>query len=330
MEVYTDRDDELLLHKRSPLATRCRSGHRAQTTQEDHEGAGDHAHVRRRCAREQSLRISVASNPRPTEPVATRYTLACSRHPSGHEWRVTVANATSRRYFCLCGYEIREKKGSSYWETVSATVSEPAPRSRRVSDEAPEDLPSRLRPVTRSQTRVTRSSTSTSTSDLESTHMGQPIEEHADNTEESDAEDSMSIYESAVEDESPTATASVLGDLHSPRRSSGGTTNSDAPSSLDDLPHLRRLPHRMSTKTHRSPPAPGATEVPPAERRLLVSMNPKPTHPVATSVSHCQAAAAHHWKVWGNATCRRYTCAECAYVVKEQKSGAPEVWISVK
>ncbi|KAI0352488.1 hypothetical protein OH77DRAFT_791642 [Trametes cingulata] len=355
MEVDADHDDGLPLQKRSPLATTCRASRRTQPAAEDQEGDGGGR--RGQCAREPPLPVSVAANPRPKEPVASRHLLSCSKYSSGHEWRVTVANATSRRYLCLCGYEVREKKNHGYWAPVSAILSEPAPRSRRSSDEASEDIPSRPGPGTRSQVRVMRSTRSKTATASGSMLALPPFERPI--AEESDSEDSMSIYESAVEDGSPMITSSSLASLPPPRRSSGGTTSSDAPSSLVDLPPMRRLPgrpgsdvssplvrprqvssRRVSSRTAEvsatptmicsaeclSPIATGTTDRLPAERCLLVSVNPKPASPVATAVPRCQAAQSHHWKVWGNGSCRRYTCTHCSHVVKERKVGCPETW----
>ena len=186
-----------------------------------------------------------------------------------------------------------------------------------------------------------------------------PVQE--DSSSEDDCEDDSddSLYMSA-DDGTLQMPVQELSLPDRPRRSSADRTSgaSDAPSSLPGLA-LRRLPRRAgsdilsptgrsrqvsgsrrtsgSTTEFRTPASP-AVELSlsiarsPSNQitqRPLVSENPKPTAPIATSYTlQCVVnGATHRWRIWANATHRRYTCLDCTIVVKERKTGRPEVWV---
>lgn len=315
-----------------------------------------------------ATRVSTVDHPKPKAPVGGRYTNACSRSALGHEWHVTTANAYSRRYLCLCGYEVHEKKEDGFWTSVSAVFSVlRSPRTSNASEcsSVPEaedpETPNYPALRTRSHTRGIRSSEppSSDTSPLSVIYSAPEEELSVDAGIEDENSDSGSEYEDAVEELTPWVKASKP---DAARRSSGATSiTSDAPSSLAGLPHLRRLPGRpgsdvsspigrlrqvssrmvvSDTTPHiraapttarvpdQSPSAVSVAEVSP-QRWPLVSDNPKPSRPVATVTPQCEAAPRHLWKLWGNATSRHYTCKLCAFVVKERKSGDPAVWTPI-
>ncbi|KAI0666116.1 RNA dependent RNA polymerase-domain-containing protein [Trametes maxima] len=312
------------------------------------------ARVRSSCAQGRPSCVSVLTHPKPKEPVAARYPGVCPGHIS-HEWHV-IANGTSRNYMCQqCGLKVQERKKDGYWvmhSAVSCRRRELPPTPSPASGASEEPLP-RLR----SQTRALRLS--------HAVLLDQPSplatipsanEEASANGDDESDDDRMSIYESAVEEQPPKPPSRQRTQLQPPRRSSGGTT--DPRSSLEGFPCLRRLPKRPGSdvssplerhrhvssrqisrstvvREHGSPAdtytgrescsVSSSPEVPPQDWPL-VSENPKPTHPVASAVPRCSVASMHSWQLWGCATCRRYTCRHCALVIKERKTGAPEVW----
>ncbi|KAI0640584.1 RNA dependent RNA polymerase-domain-containing protein [Trametes meyenii] len=347
--VDTHQDEVVPSHKR-PFGSATR---RKLQLESERDAETARARVRSSCVQEQPFRISVLTHPKPKEPVAARYPSVCPGH-TGHEWRVS-ANGTSRNYTCQqCGFKVQERQTDGYWMTHSAVSCR-----RRESPPTPgpgaseEPLP-RLR----SQARALRSSSHAVLPDQPSALATIPSanEEASANGDDESDDDRMSIYESAVEEQPAKLSPRQRTQLQPPRRSSGGTT--DPRSSLEGFPYLRRLPgrpgsdissalgrpHQVSLRQvsqttivqeHGSPaatysgsqssPVASSPEVPPQDWPL-VSKNPKPTHPVASAVPRCLAASIHSWKLWGCATCRRYTCKHCALVIKERKTGTPEVW----
>ncbi|OJT04409.1 hypothetical protein TRAPUB_4865 [Trametes pubescens] len=356
-DIEDDSADDVSIHKRRPTRTR------RQRYSEPLEDVDARARIRNRCPEVRQLpRVSVIDNPRPTAPVADQYMSTCSKSPAGHDWRIT-ANGSVRRYLCLCGYEVREKKGNVYWEPVSVVVSARRSWGASTESDAPEeDAPlSPPGPRTRSQARGMRSShpPSGGACPLSAIQSAAEEESPANVDGDVDSDVSMSDYVSAVEELSPMIVSSPRLQPEAPRRSSAGTTNSDAPSSLAGIPYLRRLPARPgsdisspigrlrqvssrrvsnSTAETRTPPPPTAqvvVETSPAasipevgpEHWPLVSRNPKPDHPLVSAVPRCRAGLSHVWGLWGNAWARRYTCKQCNFVAKERKHGVPEVWI---
>ncbi|KAI0820710.1 RNA dependent RNA polymerase-domain-containing protein [Trametes gibbosa] len=361
-DMDVDPIEDKSRHRRSPTTTACRAHLHF------HPHVVDTADARIALLKEcdiktTSARVSTIDHPKPKAPVAGRYTDACSRSASGHMWNVLSSNGCSRRYMCLCGYEVHEKKENGFWTSVSAVFS--ARRSPRASNttecsstlgsQDPE-TPSHPALRTRSHTRGTKSSyrRSTNTSPLSMIHPPTWEEPSIDAGIEDENDQSISEYEDAVEDLSPLVKDSKA---DGGRRSSGGTTSSDTPSSLAGLPYLRRLPGRpiidvsspigrlrqvssctaasdatsnvRTTRTSAqvfSQPSPVVSEVLPSHWPL-VSEDPKPCRPVASAIPPCQGSPRHLWKLWGNAKSRHYTCKLCAFVAKERKSGSPEVWV---
>ncbi|TBU57844.1 hypothetical protein BD310DRAFT_515642 [Dichomitus squalens] len=289
------------------------------------------------------VRVAVTSDPTPKAPVATKISVPPGRcSVSTHEWTVISSNGFARRYLCKCGIEVREKKDNGFWIAVQYTIGEPrdanhTPPQPRHLHPGPEPDKS---PVPKRRAVLV------------------PVQ--GDYSLDDDSDDS--IYMSADERTSqlPIHELSLPSRLRrsSADRTSGGTTVSDAPSSLSGLP-LRRLPRRPgsdslsavgrsrqvsgsrrtsgSTAEFRTPASP-AIELSPSgalspsvitSQWPLVSANPKPTAPIATHFApQCSISGAfHRWKVWGNATHRRYTCLGCSTVVKERKFGQPQVWV---
>lgn len=355
-DIEDDSADDVPIHKRRPTRTR------RQRYSEPLEDVDARARIRNRCPEARQLpRVSVIDHPRPTAPVAGHYMPTCSRSPAGHKWGIT-ANGSARRYLCLCGYEVREKKSNGYWEPVSVVVSARRSWGASTESDAPEEdaPPTPPGPRTRSQARGMRSSHPPSGGARPLSAIQSAAEEDfpANVDGEVDSDVSMSDYESAVEELSPMIVSSPRIQPEAPRRSSAGPTNSDAPSSLAGMPYLRRLPARPgsdistpigrprqvssrrvsnSTAETRTPPTAAQVVVEPSpaaslpevgpEDWPLVSRNPKPEQPLVSAVPRCGAGPSHVWRRWGNAWARHYTCKQCSFVAKERKYGCPEVWI---
>lgn len=365
-DTDTDIEDEsandVPIHKRSPTCSRTRR-QRHIAPLEDYDA---HPRVRSHCPEDRVLpRVSVIDHPKPKAPVADHYMVTCSKSPAGHDWHVT-ANGSARRYLCFCGYQVREKKENGFWapDSVSISAVRESWGTSTESDAPGEGAPlSPPGPRTRSQTRGMRSSHPPSGGARPLSTIQSAAEEdcpaNVDGGVDSDVS-MMSDYESAVEELSPSPRITSIPRIQpeAPRRSSAGTTNSDAPSSLAGLPYLRRLPGRPgsdvsspigrlrqvssrrvsnSTAETRSPPtaAPVVVETSPAvsvpevapEDWPLVSKDPKPVRPVASAVPRCEVGPDHAWRLWGNMFARHYTCKLCSLVVKERKYGSPEVWV---
>ena len=356
-EMIPDEDPPATKN-RAPVDCCTRRRRTPQVTAETQGGQS------RRCTEPvERLRVPVTGNRKPRAPVATKVRIPPTRCATpAHEWRIISSNGTSRRYFCECGIEVREKKEDGFWISVQYTIGEPrepnhTPRQPRHAtpqpeeDEPDQDEPDEDEPPTRRRT------SSLSTVQEESTQD----DDSSDSDSDSDSE--MSVYHSANE-RTPQIPVVELPPLNPPRRpsadrTSGGTTASDAPSSLCGF-SIRRLPARPgsdisspigrprqvssssrrtsgATAEFRTPAAsPSQAELSPSAASSpaitpvwpLVSQNPKPLAPVATPfIPQCSSGAAHTWKKWGNQTHRCYTCSDCNHVVKERKTGHPEVWV---
>ncbi|RDX41210.1 hypothetical protein OH76DRAFT_1459234 [Lentinus brumalis] len=281
----------------------------------------------------------------PSASQAIASTDAAATIEPSHNWAILSANKYARLYFCQnCHVKVGEKKQDGYWAPDKFIVCEP-----RADESSPETV--------------------TATPPTPTIPPAAPLPaERPREDEDNDSDDAMSIYESAAEEEfAPSPRVSFDAPPSPPRshdaprrssagRSSMGTTNSDAPSSLAGLPYLTRLPRisgragadvsvpvgrprqvssrRTSAAVWESVPTPAspAQALPPSNvssRRS--SAAPCPLRPVATlDAGDCPGGADHSWKVkWASGTHRHYKCVqpECGMIVKERKFGHPEVWI---
>lgn len=302
----------------------------------------------------------VSLNPKPRAPVATLcFPVPC---PRGHDWKITSANAFARGYLCgNCYVNVKERKKDGYWVPRSMTVcarrdsteslpksSSPLPCARRAS--SPDDA--------RHAARVENNDAALNPAVEVTEDLG---------------DDLMSIYESAEENSPRPSLRKPSGPPASRRpsivRDSLGASNSDFPSPLAGLSHLRRVSGRagadvsiplgrlihqsidrmsstvpQTSASHvRVPPlseTPPRSKLPaskmssprsPVEAVLLVSDHPKPLMPMTNCYPpRCSERDVHAWKFkWAGPTQRHYICTECEMVVKERKVGQPQRWAPV-
>ena len=350
---------------RAPVDCRTRRRRTPQVTADTQGGQS------RRCTEPvERLQVPVASHPKPRAPVATKVRIPPTKcATAAHEWSIISANGFSRRYFCKCGIEVREKKENDFWISVQYNIGEPrepdhTPRQpRHAAPQPQEDQSDEDEPIEDAPPARRRRTSSLSTVPEESTQL----DDSSDS--ESDSKSGMSLYHS-TDERTPQMPVIELPSPNPPPnpprrpsadRASGGTTASDAPSSLCGFA-IRRLPARPgsdisspigrprlssssrrtssrgtsgSTAELRTPASLSQPELSPSPVSSpaitpvwpFVSQNPKPEAPVATLyIPQCSAGVAHTWKKWGNQTHRRYTCSGCNHIVKERKAGHPEVW----
>ncbi|KAI8984847.1 hypothetical protein BD414DRAFT_418031, partial [Trametes punicea] len=284
----------------------------------------------------------------------------CPGRPMGHNWRVRTANGTSRHYVCCtCGFRVNEKKSDGYWVAVSAVAAEPllhAGENVLVVHKTSTVLLSPPETRNRRESRSAMPGIQSPRSTIESME-----EDGVSPGTDTDSDNSMSIYESAPEDQPPKTSSGVQSRLESTRRSSAESPRSDARELLFEspsLPRLARLPARpgsdLSSPIARPPQLSARRGVianvvtpsmarPTLDRRVrsgsrgvdserwpLVSEYPKPPHPVATEVDACRDGLGHSWTTRGsNGIVRRYTCQHCGFLVRERKSEFPggQVWL---
>ncbi|KAI0959118.1 hypothetical protein AcW1_004042 [Taiwanofungus camphoratus] len=281
-------------------------------------------------------RISILSNPKPKEPVASQLP-ACTASDN-HSWRIVNANQSSRRYQCKeCSALVKERKDGNFWtsesiqcpnkmihEDMRPPASEIAsPRSlewdsiARANTHHTQHEPAycncdhkpELSPVTLPQN--TGDEAKSSSPDGRRLSLVKPL--NSPSPRRSSAS-TFSGISAILEGFSRLPTAR----RERPRSvSSGNATPRSAQISSDALPTSVSVLASVAT----SPAMSGH-----ASFYILVRDNPKPSCPVGTrNIPGCHLQTGHRWKIWANAKARHYSC-DCGTKIKERKSGNPAVW----